>query len=43
MRAALLENGIAESMTYRQAVTAPIFWSLVFLLGVSFTIEAWVR
>jgi hypothetical protein len=43
MRAALLENGITEPMTYRQAVTAPIFWSLVFLLGMSFSIEAWVR
>jgi hypothetical protein len=43
MRAGLLENGMAEPMTYRQAVTAPIFWSLVFLLGLSFSIEAWVR
>jgi hypothetical protein len=43
MRAALLESGTSEQMTYRQAVTAPIFWSLVFLLGMSFSIEAWVR
>jgi hypothetical protein len=43
MRAGLLENGISEPMTYRQTVTAPIFWLLVFLLGMSFIIEAWIK